>query len=496
MHHHADLYAILPLSALALLTTLSALSNPYSRMSRVRNPFETKLAHGRITLTKRFDLSVRRSLFWRLFAYGKCGWHIVSNVRAGSRAKSKTREGIIRDIHRVRFNPKRPYVISGDHFNVFYPRNLGVFYYAMIDPRTALSPADFEHRQRLYLQSAAYAIAAFAEHGDCTTTIVPVGERAVCCINFYTYPSDALYGILFALAVLRDDRVFCERFPFTPAAAPAPVTKDAAEALLSERRATLELLLQKYVVHVYDFETGLIKTNVRISSAKDITIREGAFYDNVIVWKTLSLADELGLTRPDINLPQLKARILTAFWREQDGFFLEDQSRAAASEGYYSADWLTAFFTGFLDANVPAEVTYLRRAVGYTMRQNLDLPFPLRYQGEDRASRQYPLVRLVVPSYGGTSIWSFWGAEFIKLLVVLYRHTGNETYLARAGQHVETYEKNMEQYRGYPEVYNTDGGMLNTPLYKSVRQTGWVVGFEQAAAMYRAATEITEAAKN
>ncbi len=487
-HYYSDAFALIALFTLAALMIYSALSNPYGRISRVRNPFETEKRGRTIALHKRFDLEVKKSRFWRLFAFAKCGWHIVSNVFAGEKAKSVTVQGVIRDIHRVRFDPKKPYLISGDHFNVFYPRNLGTFYYATLDPRTALGKTDWQNRQRIYLQTTAYALAAFQGNGDCTTTIVPVGPHAVACINIYRYPSDALYGILFALAALRDNSFFGKRYPFETENGFGVETKEAADALVEEYRQVIVDLIWKYYDQVYDPVRGLIRADIHISSAKDITERSSAFYDNVIFWKTFKLADILGLDGlPEVDLGALKSRILETYWYEGEGYFLEDRSADGIAGRYYSADWLAAYFTGFLDVSKPEERRYLERAASYTMEKGIDMPFPLRYQAEDRAERQVAIVRFAVASYGGTAIWSFWGAEFIKLLTALYEYTGQEAYLDRAGRHIASYENNMIRCRGYPEVYETGGDMLRTPFYNSVRQTGWVVGFEQAVAMYRSA---------
>ncbi len=494
-HYYSDGFAIFALISFALLVLYSAFSNPYGRLSRVRSPFESKRTGRTIKLIKRFDLEVRKSRFWVWFAYAKCGWHIASNIHAGAKArKSHSAENVIRDIHKTRFDPHKPYLISGDHFNVFYPRNLGVFYYAMLDPRCALGKIDWENRQRIYLQTTAYALAAFGAYGDCTTTIVPIGPEAVACINIYHYPSDALYGILFALAGLRDNSFFAKRYPFERENSFGLETKEAAETLIEENHDLLTDLIKKYYAQIFDEKTGLIRTDIRISSAKDITLRQSAFYDNVILWKTFALARMLGIEGiPEIDLPALKARILKTYWYEEGGYFLEDQSPEGIAGKYYSADWLGAYFTKFLDPANPEERVYLERATAYTIAQGIDMPFPLRYQETDRASRQVPIVRLVVPSYGGSAIWSFWGAEFIKLLVALSEYTGNEALLDRAARHIASYEKNMVRFRGYPEVYDTEGNMLRTPLYQSVRQTGWVVGFEQAVSMWKSMKEKREA---
>ncbi len=69
--------------------------------------------------------------------------------------------------------------------------------------------------------------------------------------------------------------------------------------------------------------------------------------------------------------------------------------------------------------------------------------------------------------------------EYVKVLMALYRVTGKKWYLNEADYHIEKYEKSMMKYSGFPEVYDAHGKMLQTPLYRSVRQTGWVIGFDQ-----------------
>ena len=73
--------------------------------------------------------------------------------------------------------------------------------------------------------------------------------------------------------------------------------------------------------------------------------------------------------------------------------------------------------------------------------------------------------------------------EYIKVLILLYQNTRETTYLKLADKHIRTYEKLMIEYGGFPEVYDTNGELLQTLLYRSIRQTGWVIGFEQVRAM-------------
>jgi len=486
MTHHA-LYPIVFLSAgfFGLVGLYADTLNPFGRMDRFKRPFKTRLELGSVVLERIGVLQKRSALFWKIFAFYKCAWHIVLNVRAGVRAKGGSVEDVIYNVHRLRFDPRKPYLISGDHFNVLYPRNVGVFYHSVLDAHTALSEIDWLHRQQLYLQTVAFALDVFSQYGDCATTIVPVGQRAVSCVDIYRYPSDALYGVLYGLSALNGTPGAYE--PYFPASARHTLkTSTAANLLLQEYHESITTLIARYVARVYDRTTGLVRRDIALSSAKDSALRESALYDNVILWKTLHLAQELGFLLPEkIDLDVLKQHILETFWDEGSGHFLDDLSDASREHAHYSADWLVVVFTGFLDARIPAERRYLSSAVEYTITAKLDEPFPLRYQESNRPRSEVFFVRYFVPSYGGSAIWSFWGAEFIKLLIILSRFEGGDKYLARAQRHIETYEKLIVRYKGYPEVYDRKGNMLRSPLYQSVRQTGWVVGFEQARALIR-----------
>ncbi|MCZ3174235.1 hypothetical protein NYZ25_19900, partial [Acinetobacter baumannii] len=83
-----------------------------------------------------------------------------------------------------------------------YVRNLGVFYYPLLDRSIPSTTEDWHDRQIVYLQTVAYALGVFAQHPQLSTTIVPTSRYGATCINIYAYPSDTLYGILYALAVL------------------------------------------------------------------------------------------------------------------------------------------------------------------------------------------------------------------------------------------------------------------------------------------------------
>lgn len=254
--------------------------------------------------------------------------------------------------------------------------------------------------------------------------------------------------------------------------------------MLEQYKPSLAKLYKNYYRHVFDDTTGLINKYIHLSGAKDITKRNSAFYDNVVFWKTTQLAQKLGIIAKNKQyLADLKNRIIHTFWYAEGGYFLEDLSNECIKNNYYSSDWLIAIMTGFLSLDVPGERAYIEKSISYIRKEKIDKPFPLRYQQDDRAQRQFALVKYLIPEYGGTIIGSHWGIEYCKVLLMLSKHTKNTAYIHEAHKFLGMYKNNIETYKGFPEVYYSDGKMVQGALYTSVRQTGWVVNFEQALAM-------------
>lgn len=464
------------------LVLIAYLTNPFNKLTIIRIPYRIRHLQPLKVKDRTRRMKVRQDRLHIWTAIAKCGIHILNTRYVRSpRSRAKTVQGIIDDIHKRRFRPNKLLLISGDHFSALFVRNLGVFYYPTLDARIS---NDWQNRQVVYAQTVAYALATFARYPVPTTTIVQAGPYAATCVNFYAYPSDTVYGILYALAALKG----------LESAAPADYadklhqleTAPISNALLQKYATTLQKIYADYRQTVFDEKTGLVSTKVHLSGAKDITRRQSSFYDNVIFWKTVQLAMKLELITDDQSfLDSLKKRIIKTFWLADKGYFLEDLSEEGKANAYYSSDWLIVLATGFLDLERAAERCYYERSINYIRVKRIDQPFPLKYQAETRAHRQFLAVRLAVASYGGDAIWSFWGMEYIKTLLLLHKQTGNRDYRELADQHIASYKKAMLTNKGFPETYDPQGKLLQTLLYRSIRQTGWVIGFEQVLQMRR-----------
>lgn len=472
---------------LVLVGVFSYLTNPFVGVSIVKDPFSTVVYEdGRLVLAKGEDLIVRENFMYKSLAMAKSGWHIFSSKFVGGRKASRSSvEEIIGEIHKLRFDPSLPFLISGDHFSVLYPRSLGIFYHSLLDPRTKLSENNWQDRQAIYLKTLAYALEVFSETEKLATTIVPVGSRSVTLVNVFAPPSDTLFSMLYALDLLRGSEWLVDHYPFDQEAEVELVTIEAAERLLEDNRGALEKMIKNYFEQVYDPESGLVRKDLLLSGTKDSVRRESAFYDNVMLWKTLELAGKMGLwERDDEFLAELKQRVLDKFWYEEGGYFLEDLSRASVNEKWYSSDWIVAYQVGLLDPEVESEREMLVRSVGYIQENAIDKPFGLQYSPDVRRKPLYFYVRFGALTYSSTAIWSNWGMEYIKLLTHLAQVEHDEIYLKQAADQLSAYAYNIKRYRGYPELYDAHGDFYRQVFYKSVRQTGWVVSYQQAREMY------------
>ncbi len=291
------------LALLVVIGIFSYLTNPFVRFTIVVDPYqEIVYESGEFRIEENNDILLREGPFFSQLAKMKAGWHIVaSKFTGGPKAPQGQVDEIIREIHRLRFSPEEPFLISGDHFSVLYPRSLGIFYHSILDPRTALDQEDWVNRQRIYLKTTAYALHVYKQSNQLSTTIVPVGPRSVALLNIYDLPSDTLYSLAYALAVMQEKETLSERYPFelyetsTQQDVYTLATSTASATLQATYHESLRRHWDTFFETVYDPSTGFVKKDIRLSGTKDIVHRESALYDNIMVWRTNQLLQKLGI---------------------------------------------------------------------------------------------------------------------------------------------------------------------------------------------------------
>lgn len=446
------------------------ITNPYASFSIVDSPYTTYLEKGEIKVRKNFDLQVYDSAFMNWLGYYKSGFLIVQNTFFGGKwVPGSTSDEIVGNIHAIRFDPSKPYIISGDQFSVLYLRNLGVFYGELLDPNTAHSQKNWEDRQRIYLQSALYGLDTLAASDRINTTVVPIGHRSVTFTQVHpgSIGSDSVFGILYAL-----DRLS------TPATSTNSLyhvqTVATTQQIIEDRRDDLRRIVERYLTLVEDPETHLVKADIHLASARDGVVRDRSFYDSVILWKTRQLAQKLGIIEDSPErLAAIRDSIIAQYWSDETGCFRDSLTDPLS----YSSDWLIAPTLSLIDPN--HETQQLESCVAYIRENHIASPFPIKYTVDEKIKPVWAM-RLFQPNYGGSTIWSYWGAEYIGLLGELYGVTGDTSYAKEAEQTIAAYEGKIVEDHGFAETFDSAGNFLRSGLYKSIRTTGWVVEFEHA----------------
>ncbi len=489
------------------------LVNPYSPNTLVKPFFTTSVnENGDILIKKANNLNYIHTPFDWDFHLMTTAFRVFGDARFSEKPFCCTEQQIIEKIHNERFDVSKPYVTSGGHFSELYPRNFGIFYNSVLDGRTALSDADWVKRQRTTLQTIATDLELMKKAGKTYPQFELISPNTFIGNRIYTDQSDSIFGVLWTLEALTKDDFLSSIFPASVSAKPLQ-TKAAGQQLLSEYREPLQDIINNYLQSVITPKTGLIKTDITLSSARDGIRRQSSFYDNVIAWSTAKLAIDLGLQiqcpaviasaakqsslkeiatgslslRNDTNcdFAAWKQKIITAFWDDQTGIFLDDLSQDSKENHIFSGDEFIVTSTQFLDLKNPKEKEMLERMIAYVKKEKLDDPFPLQYAKKDQPDRFYWAVRTFMTtdktSYMARSIWSHWGMEYIKTLILL--SDDHPEYLADAKKQLGSYKNNIEKYGGYPELYDTQGNIFTTPFYKSLLHTGWVVNYEEAKMM-------------
>ena len=444
-------------------------TSPYSSDTMVKPPFTTAYVDGKVTLTQHYQPHVYSGgLAHFVGIYGKQLTSILWAWAQGPKVPAGNADTIIEGIHRIQFDPNKPYVISGDQFDGLYLRNLGTFYEDLLDPHTARSAEDWHNRQRIAVQTVAYGLSAINQLGRPVTTLMPISAQGVLAVNIYNYPSDTMFSLLATLAKLQAD----------------PATKDVATQLLTQYHQGLDRAYRNYIGTVRDSKTGLVRRDIHVSSARDAANRQSSFYDNVILWKTQQLAASLGLAQfSGDDADQLRQTILARFWDAREGHFIDDL--ASGHEHSYSSDWLIALTTGFLEPVVADDRTRLEKISAYIDKQHIAEPVPIRYANAN-PTEQNRFVKLFVGSYGGTATWSYWGMSYIKMQIALYQQTGQAVYANHAQKALDAWQRIIVRDRGFPETLDARGNLLVTPFYESIRTNGWVVGYEAAQTQWQA----------
>jgi hypothetical protein len=460
-------------------------TNPYSPHTEMTPAYIAELDNNnQFVLHKSHALFINSDVFSILIVKLQAALRIVSNAWNPIKPLSGSDASIAKQIHTERFDPSKAYLISGEHFADFYPRNYGIFYSATLDPRIQISQKDWENRQKVMLQTTAMYLDILSQSNKPYTTYMPLSNTTFVGTNIWFYPSDSLYSVLFQLSCLTNDKFLQQQTLFaTTSAYIYPLqTQRAGGKLLKQYSSTLKRHVTSYEDYVLDPKTRLVKKDIFLSGVRDGFKGESSFYNNVIAWATAKLSSDLGILPKDKKyFEQWKQKIISAFWDNAHGIFLDDLSTDSRKQHIFPSEAYIITQTQFLDPNNPDDKTKILSMNTYVRNNKLDQPFPLPWAEHTKPEKLVFIDRYIVPNYESSARFSHWTMEYIKLLAPLFKE--NPEFIEQAKTYLNIYKKNIEKYGGYPEIYHADGAIFQSFFYKSVLHTGWIINYEQTRLM-------------
>lgn len=460
----------------------SHLSNPHLVVSVTRKNF-TKyfIKNSKICCRKIVD-PVFLPYFFSVLSLIRESYLIISRlyfIDKLLKLRRKNYDSIYQKIIKKRFKKNLPYLIAGDHFSSFYPRNLGFFYSKALDTTTCIDIFDYQNRLILYLNSLEFVL-NFFKSKPFTTTISPVYGRFFVALNFFRKPSDTLCSILLALDYLISP---LEYFGDNLAADYQNVRYMAKDLAIKIFNKNYQNLKNKIIFHLnyIDPDTGLIKKDLSLSGIRDGVIRKSSFYENIVTYKTIVLGIKMGLIfEKDLldyqNPKNLKKNIIKNFFKKN--FILSELDDFIDKKQQLSIDFLIVLQTNFFDFNIEKERIYFKKIIDFVLKSDNWLTSIGPMYSPSNHSKTVFLVKLLANDYMGKSVWSHWSCEFCMSLLKIYDFTKEQKYLSKAKEIIKNLEKKILFYKGYPELYNQKLKIYQTLFYSSMIDTGWIVNYQ------------------
>ncbi|MBI4449366.1 hypothetical protein HY641_05060 [Candidatus Woesearchaeota archaeon] len=301
----------------------------------------------------------------------------------------------------------RYFQTSAGHFNEFYARDFGWCAEAL---------CSLGHRERV-LKTLEYALSSYRCHGQTRVAIAANGTP----FDFPdVYAPDSLAYLLRSLRVA-----------------------DSRE-LVRKHQHFLESEIRRFHSTVIDPSTRLVRRKRHYGSMKDYSIRDASCYDHTMSAAVSIEADHLGLANP-LHKYDLQDGLVTHYW---NGNHFQDE----INDGHYvAADAnIFPFWMGVI-----SDRRKLARTIGSVQKAGLDRPFPIRYTRPDATIRETPFAP-IVKNWELDCIWGHLGMAYITILSRIEKQ--------RARKHLAQYEKQIEKYGTFFEVYTPDGSAPYTSL--------------------------------
>jgi hypothetical protein len=315
--------------------------------------------------------------------------------------------------------------VSSGHFKNFYCRDFGMCVEGLLS----------EGHEKYVINTLSHALKIFKKHNIITTTINSNGIPR----NFFDPGVDSLPFLLRALRLAIEN----------------PKIKSIARNLRKEYKEFLEKQILLFLQWI-DIETGLVKSNLKLSTMKDHCNRLSSCYSNCMSGMLSNEADKLKLTNP-LGRFDYKAILIENFY---NGYYFDDDM----CSDYISGDAnVFPFYCDIIDD--PILFKSCLRAI---QQDELDSPFPLRYTKEKIENRENNILPMIVaPGYEDNTIWVHLGMCFLYTIAKFEPKMLDEYLVA--------YTTTIVRHKNFLEVFNSNGTPYTSFFYVADDSMSWAV---------------------
>ncbi|MDD9954148.1 MAG: hypothetical protein OXR66_07485 [Candidatus Woesearchaeota archaeon] len=310
------------------------------------------------------------------------------------------------------YNPLEHFFqVSNGHFCEFYVRDFAFCCEALVQ-------LGYGKHVRNTIR---YAFEKFTQYDRIATMITPKGVP----YDFPSYGPDSLALFLYT------------------------ITHTKSHAVAKKYKKFLQEQVQFFADYVVDKKTLLPRKWKHFSSIRDQTKRKASCYDATMVALVAKECETLGLDFP-YSFSELRELLVTTYWN--GSYFFNDLHKQAIVVGDAN---VFPFWTG-----VVTNETMRERTFASIQAAGLDRGMPLRYVSaldKKREKTRFNISGWLVPDYETDAVWAHLGFCYIRELGKVDKN--------KQRAHLRAYEKKIQRYRTFLEVYTNEGDPFRKRLY-------------------------------
>ncbi|MGV8141013.1 MAG: hypothetical protein ACP5NW_01075 [Candidatus Woesearchaeota archaeon] len=227
--------------------------------------------------------------------------------------------------------------------------------------------------------------------------------------------------------------------------------------LLMKYKKFLNREIKRFEDRVIDKKTGIVKYEI-FSGMRDHAICEASGYDMIMACMLCTEIEKINnlmgkkLLNNSLKKYNLKGKFIKYYWT---GEYFRDGIGKELCSGHANV------YPYFLE--IITDKKMLNSSIKSIQKNRLDEPFPLRY-GNDGNTR-FIALEIFVKDWEKDAIWSMLGMAYIEILSKIDKKSAVEA--------LSKYKKNIEQNKGFIEVYSDDGRPYESLFYSSDNSMLW-----------------------